>query len=292
MVESSIYRLKGLNRLHSSELFCWHAFFQRHPVPEFEDLVDGFVNSCDGLPLSLEVFGALLCQENDRSYWEEQLNGLEMLPPEIQARLKISYDSLNPEEQQIFLDIACFSIGKNKDTWIRIWGGSGWKGSVGLRNLENKCLVELDGENKIRMHDHLRDMGRKIAEDRSMPRRLWGATMKDVYDLLEQSSPVTEVRGIKMGPQSNVPFAKRFSREVFRINKLQLLEAEGDLVEGILSKVRSPNLNLIWLRWTCCPCSSLPSWIPMHDLRVLEVSGTKLKRLWRRECQVGRYRCK
>jgi hypothetical protein len=124
ITDSSIYQLKGLDRPHSLELFCSHAFFHPHPKPKFEGLVDGFLKACDGVPLSLEVFGALLCQQNDRSYWEEQLNGLEKLPSDIQVRLKISYDSLDPEEQQMFLDIACFSIGEDKDKWIRIWGGS------------------------------------------------------------------------------------------------------------------------------------------------------------------------
>lgn len=187
IAESLIYQLKGLNRSHSLELFCWHAFFQRHPLPGFEDLANRFVEACDGLPLSLEVFGGLLCQENEKTYWEEQLNGLENLPLEIHVRLKISYDSLEAEEKDIFLDIACFSIGEDKDEWVSIWKESGWKGSVGLRNLQNKCLVEVDGENKIRMHDHLRDLGRNIAQEESKPRRLWSARINDIYDLLDQS---------------------------------------------------------------------------------------------------------
>ena len=111
IVDSSIYQLKGLNRPQSLELFCEHAFFQPHPPPEFEDLVDGFLNACDGLPSALEVYGTLLCKR-DKFYWEERLNGLHKLPPEIQETLKTSYESLNQEEQQLFLDIACFLTGK------------------------------------------------------------------------------------------------------------------------------------------------------------------------------------
>lgn len=83
IVESSIYRLKGLDKAHSLELFCWHAFFQHRPLPGFEDLADRFVEACDGLPLSLEVFGGLLCGENEKTYWEEQLSGLQNLPGDI-----------------------------------------------------------------------------------------------------------------------------------------------------------------------------------------------------------------
>ena len=35
------------------------------------------------------------------------------------------------------------------DMAIRIWDGLGWRGLVGLVNLENKCLMELDRENRI-----------------------------------------------------------------------------------------------------------------------------------------------
>ena len=125
IADLSIYHLKGLDRSQSLELFCCHAFFQPHPLPQFADLVDGFVKACDGLPLSLRVFGALLCQENDRSYWQDHLNELQTLPAEIEVRLKISYDSLNKEENQIFMDIACFSIGQNMHREISIWGLEG-----------------------------------------------------------------------------------------------------------------------------------------------------------------------
>lgn len=198
--DKSIYKIAVLNMPHSLELFCLYAFSQPHPPQGFEDLVDGFLTACDGLPLSLKVFGALLYEENDKSHWQEQLNRLHRtLPEDIEKCLRISYDSLTVEEQEIFLDIACFFIGYDKDTAIRIWD------SVGFRNLQNKCLLEVDNENKIKMHDHLRDLGRNIAEERSMPARLWRSTTSDIDGLLEQSSSaIAKVRGITMVSRFNV----------------------------------------------------------------------------------------
>lgn len=192
VLESSIYSLKGLNTKHSKELFCSYAFYQPLPPPqEFEGLVDRFVTACGGLPLSLKVVGALVCGEEDKVYWEEQLDRLQRTPPsEIQEILRISYDSLTEKDQEIFLDIACFFLGEQRDKAIRIWG------LVGLRNLEDKCLLEVDSPGKIRMHDHIRDCARNIAEQRSMSRRLWDRT-NIIDDLLELTqSGVTEVRGI------------------------------------------------------------------------------------------------
>ena len=130
------------------------------------------------------------------------MNGLhQTLPEEIEKSLKISYESLNHEEQQIFLDIACFSIGKDRDTWVRIWSGSGWKGLVGLQNLVNKCLVEIDNENIIRMHDHLVDLGRHIADCSELsPRRLWQPikNLDHLHELLQQSFSVSVLAILKL----------------------------------------------------------------------------------------------
>ena len=124
IAESSIYTLKGLNWEHSQELFCSHAFGQPSPAFGFEYVVEKFLDICNGLPLSLKVLGALLCGNYDLEYWEAQLRKTsKILPNDIQSTLKISYDALDTEEKQIFLDIACFFIGEPRDTVIRIWDG-------------------------------------------------------------------------------------------------------------------------------------------------------------------------
>eukprot|EP00253_Pinus_taeda_P016917 PITA_16917 len=307
IAETSVYELKGLDLEHSKKLFCYHAFNQPNPLPEVADLVDGFLIACDGLPLSLKVFGAQLSGE-DRSYWQDTLNRLNhILPTEIYKRLKISYDSLSSKDQEIFLDIACFFTGKDIDTVIKVCGSVGQ-----LLNLKNKCLLEVDHENKIKMHDQIRDMGRHIAEE-ATPRRFWHQTPSNIDDLLERSSCGNiEVRGIMMdGPlnfnedntrllMSEMSWYRRWSPELFAnyprrlldnfrfcgILNLQFVSAEGDYLERILMRARAPQLQ--WIRWYKCTHSSLPSCIPMENLKVLEVEGNKLRGLWERESQVPR----
>eukprot|EP00253_Pinus_taeda_P013384 PITA_13384 len=309
IAETSVYELKGLDLEHSQKLFCYHAFNQPNPLPEFADLVDGFLRACHGLPLSLKVFGALLFGEDDRCYWQETLNRLNHILPttEIYERLKISYDSLSSKDQEIFLDIACFFTGKDVDTVIKICGSVGQ-----LLNLKNKCLLELDHENKIKMHDQIRDMGRHIAEE-ATPRRFWHQTRNNIDDLLERSSCGNiEVRGIMMdGPlnfnedntrllMSEMSWYRRWGPELFGnylrrlldnfrfcgILNLQFVSAEGDYLERILMRARAPQIQ--WIRWYKCTHSSLPSCIPMENLKVLEVEGNKLRGLWERESQVPR----
>jgi hypothetical protein len=98
---------------------------------------------------------------------------------------------------------------------------------VGFQNLQDKCLLEVEFENRIKMHDHIRDLGRHISQG-VMPRRLWqrmgvmSLPNNDIDDLLEQSSrEITEVRGIAMlgfyhwQARSEMPWYKIWSDELF-----------------------------------------------------------------------------
>lgn len=250
------------------------------------------------MPLSLKVIGALLYLENPEiGYWQDQLCKLSnIVPTDIQKSLKVSYDSLDEEDKGIFLDIACFFVGEDRDKAIRIWDGCGWRGSIGLRNLENKCLVEVDTENCIRMHDHLRDLGRTLAE-REPCLRLWRPTDKVSPFVSHRSS----VRGITMVQRN---FGESFAesaqskKRYVDMSRLQLLRANGDCLRNI-SNVLTYS-DLLWLCWNDYPYPSLPSWIPIKNLRVLELpndgcqvqelddssavlSSCQLETLWERE---------
>lgn len=186
--ESSIYMLKGLSTWHSRELFCSYAFCKPYPLQGFKDLVDEFIKACQGLPLSLKMFGALCFGSNDdKSFWRDTLSLVhQQIPDGIQKLLKISYDALNKKEQEMFLDIACFFIGEKRDITMTIWDDPSWKGSLGFQNLESKCLVDVDSANCIHMHDQLRDLGRDIARGQ-LPHRFPGPA-ENIHDLLQQPS--------------------------------------------------------------------------------------------------------
>eukprot|EP00253_Pinus_taeda_P004393 PITA_04393 len=270
--ELCIYKLTGLPRHHSQQLFRLYAFGQTNLVHGFEDLVDQFLQVCDGLPLALKVLGALLFGRQE-SHWHAKLKESKdqmKVSPEIKNKLKISYDALSEEEQKIFLDIAFCFIGKNKTSAVAVWDASGWNGLVGLTNLEGKCLVEVDDKNVIHMHDQLRDLGRQIAEEET-PRRLWRPT-GDIDEWLQKYSFVlTEARGFSLLAEGHS--TKRVGNHVILklrnwlenicyyflgrdVMNFQLVETEGHLPDRIL-RVHSPNLS--WLSWRHCPYTCLPS---------------------------------
>ncbi|GLJ11110.1 hypothetical protein SUGI_0143240 [Cryptomeria japonica] len=295
---SRIYNMPALAKPHAKQLFCWHAFLQPSPPPEFETLVEDFLKACNGLPLSLKVLGAQLHGRKSKDYWKSQLNKiLRILPGEIKQRLQVSYDALDKEEREMFLDVACFFIGKEKSKVIAAWDGSDWSGLQGLETLVNKCLVELVEENlfnydkqrseveiTIRMHDHLRDMGREIASSHS-PYRLW--CPQQIDDMKKDSKKRKQIRGIQpadafvafkeythrlMGNSSRRSKRLRFS------NELQILSVKGN---EFTEQFASLTEDLVWLHWEGFLQRKLPPWLIFKNLRILELDGAdELEELW------------
>ena len=60
---------------------------------------------------------------------------------EIQEKLKISYDGLTKGEQDIFLDIACFFKGCDKDSVVSILDACNLYADYGIGKLIDKCLI-------------------------------------------------------------------------------------------------------------------------------------------------------
>ena len=77
---------------------------------------------------------------------------------------------------------------------------------------------------------------------------------------------------------------QHFKSLVQLTGRLQLLAAGCYCVESILNVAQPP--ELIWLHWINCPYSSLPSWILMKNLRVLQIKGKEFETIWADECQV------
>ena len=127
---------------------------------------------CGGLLLALEVLGSYLF-DRQVTEWECVLEKLKRIPnDQVQKRLKISYDGLNDDtERDMFLDIAFFFIGMDRNDVMDILNGCGLFAEIGISVLVERSLVTIDDKNKLGMHDLLRDMGREITRHKS-PKKL------------------------------------------------------------------------------------------------------------------------
>ncbi|GFY94386.1 disease resistance protein [Actinidia rufa] len=132
----------------------------------------------------------------------------------------ISYDSLEDyHDKNLFLDIACFFIGKDKNYTVSILEKCGFKTGVGLQNLVNKCLITFDKCNKLMMHQLLRDMGREVIRQESTEEpgkrsRLWHH--KDSFTVLNEKTGTETIEGLLL----DMDMLKQYnsSRTSFSIN--------------------------------------------------------------------------
>lgn len=141
-----LYNVKPLRGEDAQELFCQHAFLKSRPYKGFEDLVEGFLKICEGLPLFLTVLGEelRLTGEPDRMTWKRRLEKRSAkLPEDVQETLRSSYEALEDEEKEMFLDIGCFFVGEDKELVIRVLEGLGRDDVCDcLKRLNERCLIE------------------------------------------------------------------------------------------------------------------------------------------------------
>ncbi|XP_039157815.1 disease resistance protein RUN1-like [Eucalyptus grandis] len=156
------YEHKEMDNNQSLIMFSKHAFRRNSPPREFEDLTHEVVSITGGLPLSLEVFGSLLCGK-EPTQWINTIKKLKRVPhTEVHKKLRISYEALGYRQKQIFLDIACFFICTNKIIASYMWDACGFFPSEGIEALIFMSLIKVGNDHKLKMHDQLRDLGREI----------------------------------------------------------------------------------------------------------------------------------
>jgi hypothetical protein len=178
-VKSELYYVPELSYLDSLDLFIRCAF-QEDNIKDvdavFHQFVQEIVSACGGLPLALELMGGFLVDKrnlpNDLKYWKEATLALRNNGG-ITTKIGMSYHGLKEDEDKsMFLDIACFMLGHSKEVAIEVWDSTGYYGSSSwsLKRLIDKCLVKVDADGQLGMHDLLRDMGRKIVTQRRQNR--------------------------------------------------------------------------------------------------------------------------
>ena len=156
------YEVKELNKKEALELFSWNAFRSNKVNPDYADISNRVLSYAGGLPLALEVIGSNLYNKSIDE-WNSALDKYERIPiNKIQEVLKVSYDYLEEDEKNIFLDIACF-FNKYKKSYINeMLYVRGFHPEDGIRVLIDKSLMKIDSNGCVRMHGLVQDMGREI----------------------------------------------------------------------------------------------------------------------------------
>ena len=149
------------------QLLSWRAFHKPHPEENFVNLSMDFVNYAKGLPLALKVSCASLFAKRTNE-WKSALNKLEEeLERKILDILQISFDGLTNTQKGLFLDIACFFKGDNKDCISDILESFGYYPDYNISVLIDKSLITIDGNGTLWMHELLQDMGQELVHRES-----------------------------------------------------------------------------------------------------------------------------
>ncbi|XP_050115589.1 disease resistance protein RPV1-like isoform X3 [Malus sylvestris] len=279
-----VYSAQILNKGEALELFSWHAFGNSCPNEEYLEVSKNVVSYCGGLPLALEVLGTFLC-ERPQKVWNSQLEKLERIPNgKIIKPLRISFDGLDDTEKATFLNISCFFIGEDEDHVTKLLDVCGFFATVGINVLRDRCLVTVE-DNKLNMHDLLREMAKVIISEKSPGdpgkwSRLWNR--EDVTDVLTYKSGTEEVGGLALNFPYPWPRGSNmcsFSTEAFaNMKKLRLLHLKCVQLNGEYKHLPK---ELIWLRWEGCPLKSIPNdFFNQDKLLVLEMRGSSLVQVW------------
>ncbi|CAN6556775.1 unnamed protein product [Malus baccata var. baccata] len=262
----NIYNVHSLNVDESLELFNLHAFGQDQPREGYLKLSKRIADRSGGLPLALQTLGSSL-YGRDMDVWESTLDKLVDIPQnEVFKKLRISYDALQDNhDQNLFLHIACFFVGKEKDYIVRILDGCDFFTIVGIENLVDRCLVTI-GEDKVKRS------------------RLWRD--KDSFDVLKSKNIPLKVLKLNMHVLSASTLSGNSNEIVLhtnafaRMNKLRLLQLSHVQFKGSYKELPK---ELRWLSWLGFPLKSIASDFPLEFLVYLEMHQSNLTQVFNRK---------
>ncbi|KAI9079888.1 hypothetical protein K1719_038134 [Acacia pycnantha] len=283
---NEIYEAKPLRYQESFKLFNLKAFRNDQPKIGFEQRSKRVVTYTKGNPLALIVLGSFLHSKTEEE-WDSALRKFKKTPNEdIQEVLKLSYNGLDYEEKEIFLDIACFLKGEVKEHVIQLLDSYGFHAIISIRNLQDKALITM-GE-RLWMHDLIQEMGWAIVRQECIKEpgrrtRLWDP--KEVYDVLKNNRGTEAVEGIILNvsrmrdiyltadtfkKMTNLRFLKFYSLcNTGSFNKVHLQMG----LESISDKIR-------YFQWDGYPLGSLPSTFCAENLVELKMQFSHVQTLW------------
>ncbi|CAN6685246.1 unnamed protein product [Malus baccata var. baccata] len=197
--DDKIYEVKGLKHDGALQLFHLHALKNKSPTTVYTEFSRKVIDYIQGIPLAIKTLGALFRRCDTEEDWDEELNRLKKFPSKkVQNVLRLSYNGLEENEKECFLDIACFLKGADVYYAKRMLDIRGFF-VTGIQILIDNCLISISETNCIEMHDLLQEMGQTIVREQCMDEpgkrsRLWAAD--DVYEVLENDTGTSTVQCI------------------------------------------------------------------------------------------------
>ncbi|MED6119979.1 hypothetical protein PIB30_016780 [Stylosanthes scabra] len=195
----NMHEVQGLNKKESYQLLIKKAFKNGDASPSYyADVLNRVITYASGHPLALEIVGSNLFGKEVED-WESALQQYERIPNgKIQKILKISYDALEENEQNIFLDITCcfkrYNLTQIRDIFLAHYGDDM---IYHIQQLVDKSLIKINEPCQLlTFHDLIEDMGKEIVRQESpkvvgQRSRLW--FHEDIVQVLEENQGTSAV---------------------------------------------------------------------------------------------------
>nr|XP_043607714.1 disease resistance protein Roq1-like [Erigeron canadensis] len=190
-----VCRVSLLSVDEAIRLFKRHAYQENNPVQDYEKLSLHVISYVNGLPLALKIIGSSLYGK-DKNEWISTLDKLREIPNrKVTDQLKISYDGLEHDEKQIFLNIACFLRRCNKENVMSILDACGFHPHIGIKVLIQKALIRISSEGFLDMHDLVQEMGHHIVigQHLSKPEKVNRVWRSQVIEAIQYQNDPLEI---------------------------------------------------------------------------------------------------
>ncbi|KAM7511764.1 hypothetical protein LguiB_010639 [Lonicera macranthoides] len=278
-----------LNPDHSLQLFSYHAFMQPFPLENFAALAWDIASTAAGLPLALEDIGSSLINTRNRVSWNEKLSNVEKNPgKKVSETLRSCYEGLeNHQERCIFLDTACLFIREDCTVPSYMWTDCQHGPINAIKANVLKSLIKIKDDNKLWMHDKLRDIGRQIVHEESNHpgerSRLW--CCKEALHVFDGEMGTNKVVALCLDFDEKQCESRsgRLVREDFGdLRNLKFLRVGPTDFQGDFKRLFS---GLRWLQWKALGKIS-PETCDLLNLVILDLSGSGIMDDWEAWTQI------
>ncbi|XP_010473634.1 PREDICTED: disease resistance protein RML1B-like isoform X2 [Camelina sativa] len=283
---NNTYHVRFPSRKDALKILCIYAFRQTSPCHGFEELSERVTELCGKLPLGLCVMGSSLRGKKENE-WEDVVSRLEtILDRDIEDVLSVGYESLDENEQTLFLHIAVFFNYRNGDLVETMFADSDLDVKYGLKILENRSLIEMEifaYGRKIVMHRLLQQLGKKAIHKQEPWKRQILVDAPEICDVLEYAKGTRAVSGISFDI-SNIDDVSISERAFKRMPNLRFLrvyksKSDGNYRMHIPEEMEFPR-RLRLLEWEAYPSKSLPPTFNPKYLVELDMQQSELVKLW------------
>ncbi|VVB12429.1 unnamed protein product [Arabis nemorensis] len=280
LVQCKVKELFEIQKLCESESFrlCKQYLNGENPV------ISELVSCSSGIPLALRVLVTSISKQHVENM-KGHLQSLRKNPPtQMQEAFQRSFDGLDENEKNIFLDLACFFRGENKDHVVQLLDACRFFTSLGICDLIDESLISLLGD-KIEIPIPFQDMGRFIVQkedDNPCERsRLWDS--KDIIDVLTNNLGTEVIEGIFLDMSDlTCELSPTVFCEMYRLRLLKFYcstsgkECKLNLSHGL--DILPDELRL--LHWEHYPLEYLPHRFDPENLVEINMPYSSMEKLW------------